>query len=82
MRLHSLPPLPPVSDVDVVRLKEVDADHVGDTMRAAVDAPRVRLDDEPARHIASLWRALPTDEQARCHILAFGLRFLAGGQLL
>lgn len=35
------------------------------------------VDPRVVTAIADLWRTLPTDEQARCHIPAYGVRFFA-----
>ncbi|HLO86169.1 MAG TPA: hypothetical protein VK203_14330 [Nostocaceae cyanobacterium] len=51
-------------------------------MRIAKNAPFVRVKGETAQQIARLWRQLPPDEQMRCHIPPFGLRFYIGNKLL
>jgi hypothetical protein len=74
--------LPAVDAVDVVDLSGVDANRVDEYMKAAADAPKIRLSGAEADRIASLWRALPPGEQSRCHIPPFGLRFYSGGRLI
>jgi hypothetical protein len=48
----------------------------------AKDAPHVRVEGETAQQIAHLWRQLPPDEQMRCHMPPFGLRFYVENKLL
>ena len=38
----------------------------------------MKVEDELAQEIASLWRQLPYDEQMRCHTPPFALRFWSG----
>lgn len=69
---------PPISAVEVVLLRGIDANRVSEYMREAVAVPSVLLDGEAAQRVAALWRHLPPGEPYRCHNPPFGLRFLAG----
>jgi hypothetical protein len=71
-----------IDAVEIVDLKSVDPDRASDYMKEAVAAPQIRVTDELAQQIASLWRKLPLGEPARCHIPPYGLRFYNGGDLL
>lgn len=73
--------LPEVDAVELVDLKGLQPNGVS-YMRIAKNAPFVRVKGETAQQIAHLWRQLPPDEQARCHLPPFGLRFYAGNKLL
>ncbi len=74
--------LPRVSRVQIVDLHRIEANRVSETMRIADDAPTVALEGERAECIASLWRRLPADEQYRCHIPPYGLRFWTDEKLI
>lgn len=73
--------LPDVDAVEVVDLRDIQLHSVKEYMRAK-DTPHVRVKGETAQQIAHLWRQLPPDEQMRCHIPPFGLRFYVGNKLL
>src|SRR3712207_962836 len=73
--------LPEIDAIDVVDIRRIEANNVGNYMREAIDAPYAHLTDESAQQIASLWRELPSGEQSRCHIPPFGLRFYSNGKL-
>ena len=74
--------LPKIDEVEIVSLKNIDADRASEYMKEAYDAPFVKIDDELAQQISELWRKLPTDGQMRCHIPPFGLRFFQHGNLI
>jgi hypothetical protein len=42
----------------------------------------IEVSGDVAQEIANLWRHLPPDEQMRCHLPPFGLRFYAKRMLL
>lgn len=71
--------LPEVDAVELVDLKGLQLNRVSEYMRIA---PFVRVKGETAQQIARLWRQLPPDEQMRCHVPPFGLRFYMGNKLL
>jgi hypothetical protein len=77
-----------LGDVDRIDVVAISADtpvgSVNDFVRSEAVEGEVRLTDSTdVERIASLWRALPSGEQARCHAPPFGLRFwLAGKKLL
>jgi hypothetical protein len=74
--------LPEIDAVEIVDLKGLQPDQVNEYMRMAKNAPCIRVEGENAQEIASLWRQLLHDEQMRCHIPPFGLRFYIGKKLL
>lgn len=82
MKEHSPASLPEITSVEVVSLKRIVADRADLYMAAAADAPRIILDGNDAQRIATLWRALPPGEQARCHCPPYGLRFLSANEVL
>lgn len=73
--------LPDVDTVELVNLKGLNLNQVREYMKAK-DTPCVRIKGETAQQIAHLWRQLPPDEQMRCHVPPFGLRFYMGNKLL
>jgi hypothetical protein len=73
--------LPKIDSVEVVGLRNFDADRVSKYMQEAVDAKYIQITGELAQQIAELWRQLPSGEQNRCHIPPFGLRFYSNGEL-
>jgi len=73
--------LPPVTAVEVVALRGVRPDSVNGYM-AVVGVPGVTVRGAAAERIADLWRRLPPGEPARCHVPPFGLRFLAGDEVI
>lgn len=86
---HAFASLPEIDAVDVLVIDERVREKARagiPTMHAyiiaAADAPCVRVTGAPAQRIAALWRRLRPDEQARCHIPPFGLRFHAGDVLV
>ena len=74
--------LPSITAVDVVVLRDIEANRVDEYMREAEGATSVTLAGEAAQRIASLWRQLPPDEMSRCHMPPFGLRFRSGGVVI
>jgi hypothetical protein len=67
--------LPPVTSVDVVALDSgADAPPVSDFIHVAAGRS-VSVVGDAAQAIASQWRQLPPDEQARCHIPPYVVRF-------
>jgi hypothetical protein len=74
--------LPEIDVVEIVDLKGLQPDRVNEYMRMAKNAPFTLIEGENAQKIACLWRHLPHDEQMRCHMPPFGLRFYLGKQLL
>lgn len=78
----SLPPIDAVDVVDLSDVVDVGAGGADGYLRAADDAPGVRVSGAAAERVAGLYRGLPAGEQARCHVPPFGLRFYAGGRLL
>ena len=73
--------LPDIDAVELIDLKGIQLHRVKEYMRAK-DTPYVRVIGETAQQIAHLWRQLPPDQQMRCHIPPFGLRFYVGNKLL
>lgn len=71
--------LPDVDAIELVNLKDL---QISGYMKIPKDAPYVRIKGETAQQIAHLWRQLYPDEQMRCHLPPFGLRFYAGNKLL
>ena len=71
--------LGPVDEVRIVDLRAVEAPRVSLYMRAH-DTPAWTAQGDEAQAIATLFRRLPYDEQMRCHIPPFGLRFLRSGE--
>lgn len=67
-----------IDAVEVVNLNELYSNQSKDYIKTAKDAQCIRVAGETAQQIAQLWRQLPPDEQMRCHIPPFGLRFYAG----
>ena len=73
--------LPPVTSVDVVVLDPGAAvSRVSDFIHAAA-VRSVSIAGEAAQAIAALWQQLPPDEQARCHIPPYVLRFHSDSEL-
>jgi|JI9StandDraft_2_1071091.scaffolds.fasta_scaffold57048_3 hypothetical protein len=70
--------LPSVTAVDIVDLRQVDANRVTEYMAGAINAPAVRRQDQQAQEIAEMWRALPPGDTIRCHTPAVGIRFFDG----
>ena len=81
MKGYAPPSLPPVEAVEVVVLRGLDPLPVREYL-AAAGVPRVTVRGAAAARIADLWRRLPPGEQARCHVPPFGLRFVAGGEVV
>lgn len=73
--------LPEIDSVDVVSLRDTDADQISGYMKEAVTAEYFQVVDDLAQQIADLWRQLPPGEQDRCHYPPFGLRFYNNGKL-
>jgi len=71
--------LPPVDAVEIVDLRQLDANLVAEYMQIATDAPCQRLDDAEAQPLADAWRKLQIGESARCHVPPIGFRFIADG---
>lgn len=71
-------------NIDVVELVDLRTLHLGTVPMSLVkdNAPFVQVKGETAQQIAHLWRHLPPDEEARCHIPPFGLRFYMDNKLL
>lgn len=82
MKTSSPALLPPITSVEVVSLRNIDADRVDQYLASATHAPSVMLYGADAQRIAGLWRSLPPGEQARCHVPHFGLRFYADEKIL
>lgn len=73
--------LPDVNAVELVDLKGIEL-HRGREYMRTKDALCVRIKGGTAQQISHLWRQLPPDEQARCHVPPFGLRFYFDNKLL
>jgi hypothetical protein len=74
--------LPPVRSVDVVVLDSGAAvSRVSEFIHVAA-VRSVCVAGQAAQAIASLWRQLPPDQQARCHIPPYGLRFHSDSGLI
>ena len=77
-----------IDTVDVVALAgldgldDIELPSIHDAVRLTAIRGDVRLTGEDAQRIATLWRALPAGEEARCHTPPYGLRFWRGGRLL
>lgn len=85
MSIHDHAPstLGRIDAVDVVALDPSAARRgMHEFMRSRAVLREHRLTGADAEQIAALWRALPSGEQARCHIPPYGLRFWLGGQKL
>ena len=52
--------LPKIDSVEIVSLKNIDADRASEYMQEAYDAPFVKINDELAQQIGDLWRKLPS----------------------
>ncbi len=74
--------LPRIAGVDVVVLDaSAPVSSANDYIRAGA-IRSIDLTGETAQLIASLWRQLPPDQQARCHIPPYGLRFYSDGGVI
>lgn len=68
-----------VDEVHVLDLRGTSASQVSEYIRLP-NLEFVVVKGDQAQNIAGLWRALPSGNQARCHIPPFGLRFFRDGE--
>ena len=73
--------LPPVTAVQVLDLRGVEP-YPAPGYLSAAGTPAVTVHGRAAARIADLWRRLPPGHAARCHTPPFGLRFLAGDEVI
>lgn len=74
--------LPQVTSVEVVDLRQIDANRENEYMENAADAPSVKCSDKPAKYIAKIWRGLPSGQKIRCHMPPVGIRFFDGDSIV
>jgi hypothetical protein len=67
--------------VEIVNLRGINPDRVSEYMKFSANAPHVKVENDSAQQLASLWRQLPSGIQARCHIPPYGLRFYFNNEL-
>lgn len=82
MATYSPATLPLIDSVDIVSLRNVDANRVDEYMNNAAGAATVNVDGGQAQRIAALWRSLPPGSQSRCHTPPYGLRFRSGERVV
>ena len=74
--------LPAIDSVEIVDLRQLNANRVSDYMDIASNAPYQRLDGDSAQLFANAWRSLCSGMAARCHIPPIGFRFISDGAIV
>jgi hypothetical protein len=80
MEAYAPSSLPAVTGVEGIPLAgDRRTDRIAEALRAAGGG---RVEGPAAERIAGLWRGLPPGRQARCHLPAYGHRYLVGREVV
>ena len=82
MQKYSPATLPDVDAVELVDLRNIEADIVSQYMLYAADVAGTPCDSESVNTIVSAWRLLPSGESERCHVPPIGFRFFVAGAIV